>query len=683
MIRRTALAELLWWTPRVHWGLPLLFLWAYSGVSPSLLLAAAGAWTAGAVMDRFGSPRESLSRIGSPLVALFFAASAADLLFGSRDLLASVSFLLLGVQSIRLLLPKRVRDGWQLCAISLVEFLAAAASTDELSFAAAAFLFLLTSAGAMWSLHERESGEKGKPAGGYEPPARLAAWVLLLAGFGGFAAAAILFTAVPRLEFRRGFQKLLRAQGVTGFSDTVALREVTGLKADRRVVARIEFPSIPGSPARTDLYLRGAVYPRYDSGVWSVRGGTALPVRRAGFAYLLGETPASDLTVADIALEPADDSRLLLYGHPVSLEGSIGPLRMDGDRNLAMPQPGHPALRYRLRFATVLPPRPGAPGPGAVFLEFPEGLEDVRALGERLAGTGGGDAERADRLLRFFRSGFRYTLTDPAPSLRTFLFERRAGFCEHYAAALALLLRAGGIPSRVAAGYLGGEWNGIGQYLIVRRSDAHAWVEAWIDGRWVTFDATPPAGEESPFSRKTGPIGLYVDWLRQRWDKYVVNYSLGMQAQAVSGGWTAARKAGRMFRYGGGAEWTPGARRAAAAAGLAAVALFLLRRALRRGKAAGHAPGRRARLPAPYARLVARLERSGFRPSPGAPMEEMIGAAVASRPDLAEDAARFLPLYHRDRFGPVPLTPPLREEAFRRAESLRTGLSTRAERVVE
>ncbi|MBI5904826.1 MAG: DUF4129 domain-containing protein, partial [Deltaproteobacteria bacterium] len=163
-----------------------------------------------------------------------------------------------------------------------------------------------------------------------------------------------------------------------------------------------------------------------------------------------------------------------------------------------------------------------------------------------------------------------------------------------------------------------------------------------------------------------------------------VNYSLGMQAQAVSGGWSAARKAGRMFRFGGGAEWTPGARHAAAAAGLAAAALFLLRSALRRRRTMGDgAPGRRARLPAPYARLAARLERAGFRPSPGAPMEEMVGAAVASRPELAENAARFLPLYHRDRFGPVPLAPPLREEAFRRAESLRRGLPTRAARVVE
>ncbi len=54
----------------------------------------------------------------------------------------------------------------------------------------------------------------------------------------------------------------------------------------------------------------------------------------------------------------------------------------------------------------------------------------------------------------------------------------------------------------MAVGYLGGEWNALGRYLIVRQSDAHAWVEAWIDGRWVTLDATPPAGEASPFFRK-------------------------------------------------------------------------------------------------------------------------------------------------------------------------------------
>ncbi len=222
----------------------------------------------------------------------------------------------------------------------------------------------------------------------------------------------------------------------------------------------------------------------------------------------------------------------------------------------------------------------------------------------------------------------------------------------------------------MAAGYLGGEWNALGRYLIVRQSDAHAWVEAWIDGRWVTLDATPPQGEGSPFFRKTGPLSLYADWLRQRWDKYVMNYSLRMQADAVVAGWSGVRRTGKALGLGWGSKTAGRARAAAAIALLAATALWLLRRKAR-GGIRGEDAVKMPRLPSPYARLLRRLERSGFRPSPGVPMEEMVEAAVRTRTDLSEDASRFLTLYHRDRFGPAPLPPDARAEAYRRADRLR------------
>jgi hypothetical protein len=226
----------------------------------------------------------------------------------------------------------------------------------------------------------------------------------------------------------------------------------------------------------------------------------------------------------------------------------------------------------------------------------------------------------------------------------------------------------------VAAGYLGGEWNDVGHYLIVRQSDAHAWVEAWIDGRWVTLDATPPQGEASPFYRKTGPLGLYMDWVRQRWDKYVVNYSLRMQADAVYAGWSGVRRTGKVLGTVRALQGSAAGRPAAALALLACAAVFLL--LLRfRGKRIGADGEGFPRLPAPYGRLLRRLERSGFRASPGVPMEDMVAAAVRSQPDLAEDAGRFLSLYHRDRFGPAPLPPAKRTEAFRRADRLRKRLS--------
>lgn len=662
-----------WWSLRAQWGFGILLLALFSDVSRGALAVTVAAFAAGVAMDLSGIRRDGLSRLGTPLAILVLGAAGADLLIGSRELLSSLTLLVLGVQSVGLLLPKRSRDGWQLCAVSLLEFLAAAVSTDELLFAPFAFLFLTASAGALWGLHlqQEEEREEGRHPGGYEVPARAAAAVLLLSGMGGFLLCAALFAVVPRLEFRFPLHRLSRQQMVTGFSESITLREVTGVKMSRRVVARAEFPVPPRTPP-TALHLRGIAYSRLDKDGWKTGGTGAARTTRAGFQHVVGTAPAAvPLAVADITLEASETSALFAYPHPVILEGSLGEVLADGEGNLMLPRSGHPTMRYRIRFAEEIPPRRAAP-PGREFLEIPPELAPESALGREIAGETGADAERAGRLLRFLRSGFRYTLSDPASSLREFLFTKRAGYCEHFASALAVMLRGAGIPSRVAAGYYGGEWSDLGGYLIVRESDAHAWTEGWIDGRWVTLDATPAQDGNSPFLARTGTPGLYLDWLRQRWDKYVINFSLRMQAEAVAGGWSALRRTGRDFRGlrgpGGGAALL----RAAALAGIAGFILFLLYRlsADRKGGAPRLGPGR---LPSAYARLARRLEREGHRPSPGISMGGMLSGAVRADPALTGSAGRFLALYHRDRFGPLPLSPAEREEAFRLAGMLRRG----------
>ena len=76
-------------------------------------------------------------------------------------------------------------------------------------------------------------------------------------------------------------------------------------------------------------------------------------------------------------------------------------------------------------------------------------------------------------------------------SLDEFLFHRRLGFCEHYAAAFATLMRLAGIPARVVVGYLGGEYNELGRFFLVRQADTHAWCEVWLDDSgWVRVDPT-------------------------------------------------------------------------------------------------------------------------------------------------------------------------------------------------
>jgi hypothetical protein len=153
---------------------------------------------------------------------------------------------------------------------------------------------------------------------------------------------------------------------------------------------------------------------------------------------------------------------------------------------------------------------------------------------------------------------FVYTLRPGAladnPSDR-FLFETRRGFCEHYASSFVLLMRAAGIPSRVVTGYQGGEANPVGDYLIVRQSDAHAWAEVWLENRgWVRAD---PTAAVSPARIELGLHAAIADsstlplitrrggdWLHRtilvwdaannRWDEWVTGYGTWSQRRLLS-----------------------------------------------------------------------------------------------------------------------------------------------------
>jgi transglutaminase-like putative cysteine protease len=664
----------LWFSLRAHWAFGLIPLFFLTEISRLAVAGATVAFLAGAVLDWTGSPRRRWHKAASLLLAAGAAAAAADLTLGSGDLLTSVSLLVLGVQTVKFLLPKTHGDGWQLCAISFLEFLAAAATTTEIWFAAILLLFLGLSAGAMWALQVEESAQ----AGGTtipRPHTGFAVLLLLMSAVGGFLLTTLLFAVTPRIGIGHFIRRTGPRTGFTGFSDAISLRDVTAVKIDRRVVARIEFSGPAGEAPPSELYLRGATYVRFDGTRWHRPESRLESVPNTGLAYFLPSLAVGPMSSADIFLEPMGNSALFVYPGTVSIEGALGDLRTDGAGNYLLPE-GDSAIRYRITYPAEKAVRwYRAALPASSYLALPPDSDRIRELAMRLTSGASSDADRAGLAKRFFLSGFRYSLVDAASSVEDFLFRKRSGYCEHYAAGLTLLLRASGVPARVAAGYLGGEWNDVGKYLIVRQSDAHAWTEGWIDGRWVTLDATPPMGEDSPFFSRTGRIGMYLDWARQRWNEYVLNYSLEMQIKAVSGGLFAMRRTGGQLREGIRKE-AGKIIRVFVACGLAAAAFLFGWRMFggtplryRRGTTRGDPP-----LPGPYARLLRRLSSAGHRRSAGTPLEEMVMEAADRKTDLLPYATRFLSLYHQDRFGGRPLAAGESAEAARLADLLRREL---------
>ncbi len=178
--------------------------------------------------------------------------------------------------------------------------------------------------------------------------------------------------------------------------------------------------------------------------------------------------------------------------------------------------------------------------------------------------------------------------------LPAFLFESRAGHCEYFATALAVLLRSQGLPTRLVNGFHGGEYNELGGFWVLRQRDAHSWVEVYIgdgdgEGAWVLLDATPSADDEA---RRAGLIRQLGDWLEDAWDRGVLRYDMDRQFALGLSGIAAARSVVAV------APQAPGSLGTGWLAGIGALGLlgalaFVLRRLLR------FLGGARRRRPAP------------------------------------------------------------------------------------
>lgn len=292
--------------------------------------------------------------------------------------------------------------------------------------------------------------------------------------------ALLLFVFFPRLQGALWGVHDERDEGVSGFSDTLEPGSVASLSLSREVAFRVDFPG--AIPDRDSLYWRGLVLDSFDGLTWF----RDLPYEVAGLrdgGFPEGAVPYT------LTMEPHNREWVFALDLPVlAPRGTV----LRSDQTLASMR----MVRSRVRYELVSVPPPGpAPVPGPSWTALPDGGNPrARALAVQWKEAGLSPDAMVAAALDFFREGgFVYSLRPGAMDQDIgdqFLFATRLGYCEHYSSALAFLLRAAGIPARVVVGYQGGEENPMGGYLIVRQSDAHAWVEVWIDGRWLRVDPT-------------------------------------------------------------------------------------------------------------------------------------------------------------------------------------------------
>ena len=386
-----------------------------------------------------------------------------------------------------------------------------------------ATLFVIT--GTWVQLHGRDIA--------LEPRLRVAATLLLQA----IPLTLILFILFPRVQGPLwGLPQ--DAYSSSGLDDKMAPGSLSRLILSESVAFRVSYKD--KLPRRDQMYWRGPVLWYFDGHTWTP-GITAL------FAapQFTGLDQAIDYTVT---LEPHNKTWLFALDVPdkISLPATLG-----HDFRLYNKKPVNARLRYEARSHLVY--RANLQESRRQIqraLQMPQRFNPrAQQLAAEWKANSTDDAALVRTALSYFnRQGFEYTLEPPllgTNNIDEFMFETKQGFCEHYASAFVFLMRAANVPARVVTGYLGGEFNDIGNYYIVRQSDAHAWAEVWLKGQgWVRIDPTgaiAPARIQSglsaavsnnaalPFMARNPPqwlrnLRLNWDALANQWNQWVLGY---------------------------------------------------------------------------------------------------------------------------------------------------------------
>ncbi|QKT03615.1 DUF3488 domain-containing transglutaminase family protein [Ectothiorhodospiraceae bacterium 2226] len=557
-----------------------------------------------------------------------------DTLFGK----AAGTALLVAMISLKLLELEGRRDA--LVALLLGYFLLAALYLHTQSFLISLYTIpaVVALTAAVIGLHHHSDGGPAT-----RQQVRLA---------GSLALQAVPIMVVLFVLFPRPPQPLMGLGGegaLTGLSDTMSPGDISRLYESQAVVFRAEFAGPP--PPEEERYFRALVLGGTDGRQWH-----RLPVQQAEAPPL---EPAGEALHYELVLEPHSGRWLPALEMAASVPAGA---RMSSSHELLAEEP----LRRRTALSLTAWPRwqgqELSAGERALYLQLPGWAHPrAQALADAWRAQHADDSARVRAALEWFREQpFFYTHVPPLlpnDPVDEFLFETQSGFCEHYAGAFVALMRAAGVPARVVTGYLGGEYNPVGDYLVVRQSHAHAWAEVWLDGRgWTRVDPTHAVAPErvdtssrrSALLSDAGVLEQAPGWLgaalrqarhardtvNHRWNRWVLGYTAQRQARVLDALGLDGLSRRAMAGVIGGIVVVL----------LLGVALWLAVREPPVGDPA-------SRL---YGRFTRKLARRGLVRAPGeAPLTyaQRVGAA---RPDLARHTMLITRLYCKLRYTPRP-----------------------------
>jgi hypothetical protein len=653
-------------------------------------------------------------RITAWLAVVYFLLFFVDFFFVSaRDFVAPAVHLVLFIMCVKLFNIERERDYVYLAVLSFLMVLSAAILTVDSAFLAAFALFVILAVFCFMVMELRRSSLRAPNTASIAIPGlrtrrrsisplqRLSGSLARTTGvmvIAILAAAAVLFFAMPRIT--GGYlSRYAQSDAIsTGFSESVNLGEIGRIQQSSSVVAHIHING--DSTGEHQLRLRGAVLTNFDGHRWTHPFRDA-DILSQGYGRLfelspravqltrseqlrLARGPQPDLLRYRVLMEPLNTTVIFTIPTAQALFGPFREIGVDDDQTFHNLDRQHVVTIYEgvsdlsLPSPTTLQRLPATlPETFPLrYLQLPDHLDPrIPELAHRLTTSSTSPYLRAFAIEHYLTTQFGYTLQlpsePPADPIADFLFHRRRGHCEYFASSMAILLRTVGIPSRVITGFRGGQFNQVNSTYIIRASDAHSWVEAFIPGAgWMTFDPTP-ASDALPTNFWTRSQ-LYLDAAREFWREWIVNYDAAHQQALSVAGIQQTRSRVTDFRlwahhqYQRMLQMARRVRNAAAsdpirlfriALILLVLALFIalpfaIRHLRNLRLAASPSASPRSAATIFYLRMTRHLTRRGYPRAPTQTPSEF--AASIPEPALRETVLRFTSAYERARFGGSP-----------------------------
>jgi protein-glutamine gamma-glutamyltransferase len=651
--------------------------------------------TAGLLVRGYTLARRQQIRLSESWTNLFTIAClgffVADEFLISRSFLTATVHLVLFVMLVRLFSAQHDRDHYFLAVLSFLMVLSAAVLTVDSTFLFALAGFVLVAV-ATFILMEMMHASQRSAVQARDPHiprayrklsfaiAGIAPVLLLLI----FLGAGIIFFLFPRVSagYLGGYTSTNDL--TSGFSDHVDFGGIGRIQQSKAVVMHVQIEG--DTTGAHQLKLRGVILDRFDGHSWTNTQARTI-VRRGPDARF--DLCAANCLMAQgravryhVTMEPLLNNVFFLLARPRFVAGNFREILVDNAGDAFNSDLEHPVTQYeaesvlRSQEAGLSPA--GSPGAGDVLnseLQLPRLDPRIRPLALKITSGESKPFDKAVALENYLQTHYGYTLQLPGREAASrdpiayFLFVRRQGHCEYFASAMAVMLRAIGIPARVVNGFSGGEFNDINSRYVIRASDAHSWVDAYLPGQgWVEFDPTPASGLES--KRGWSRFMLYMDAMSSFWREWVVNYDLAHQFRLTQDASRGSRaivghaQSWSRIEYARILEWARQTQekvtQSMVKAGTRVLALLLLvlligaipraasaLRKLRLARNPQTAPQTAATIW--YQRMVRQIAKRGWNKSPAQTPEEFI--AIISQPQLKNKVVVFTHHYEKARFG--------------------------------